>query len=255
MQLPNIVVVASAYGADHVIKHGHAAIVPLAAAAGANGIEIRRELFHDPLCHGVDALQALAATIRSHQLYAVYSAPAPLFLEDGRLNLAELGDLLLEAASLNSPFLKLQLGHYPGHLDVHALRAALATTKVALLVENGQMQPGGRIAHFASFFALCSAAHIAVGMTFDIGNWLWAGEDPLQAAQQLATHVHYIHCKGVQGEGMRRFAAAPDAETLDYWRSCLAAFPTATPRGIEYPLPDAGVGRSARQHVDQLRAA
>ncbi|PUA18614.1 sugar phosphate isomerase/epimerase [Glaciimonas sp. PCH181] len=253
MPSPHIVVVASAYGADNVIKHGHAEIVPMAAAAGADGIEIRRELFHDPLCTTDAALRALATLICEHNLHAVYSAPASLFLENGQLNLAELGALLREAEALNARSLKLQFVDYSGDFDVADLRAVLATTKVALLVENGQLPTGGRIADFAHFFARCNAADVAVSMTFDIGNWRWTGEDPLQAAQQLASYVDYIHFKGVQGEGVRRFAAVPDAETLAYWNACLDVLPNEVPRGIEYPLPKGGMVAVARQHVLQLR--
>ncbi|MDY7546159.1 TIM barrel protein [Glaciimonas sp. CA11.2] len=254
MPLPKIVIVASSFGIESVIKQGHATLVPLAVAAGADGIEIRRELFHDAVCHSVDALQALAKTLNSQQLLAVYSAPTPLFLDDGALNLDALSDLLREAEALNASSLKLQLGHFAGDVDVSALRATLAASNVALLVENGQLQTGGRIADFTNFFAICSMAKLPVGMTFDIGNWIWAGEDPLRAAQQLTPYVHYIHCKGVEGEGMRRFAAAPNEDTLAYWRKCLAVLPKTVPRGIEYPLPDQGIGPAAKQHVAQLRS-
>ena len=250
---PNIVVVASAYGADNVIKHGHAAIAPMAAAAGADGIEVRRELFHDPFCSTVAALQALAMTIREHNLDAVYSAPASLFLANGQLSLTELDALLREAEALNAHSLKLQFVDYSGDVDVDGLRTVLATSKVALLLENGQLPTGGRIADFADFFTRCNAENVAVGMTFDIGNWRWTGEDALQAAHQLAPYVNYIHFKGVQGEGARRFAAAPDAETLAYWEACLEVLPNAVPRGIEYPLPKGGMIAIARQHVLQLR--
>ena len=253
MPLPKIVIVASSFGVESVIKQGHGTLVPLAVAAGADGIEIRRELFHDSVCHSVDALQALAKALHSQQLYSVYSAPVALFLDDGALNLDGLSGLLREAEAVNASSLKLQLGHFVGDFDASALRAILATSEVALLVENGQLQAGGRIADFTDFFAICSVAKLPVGMTFDIGNWIWTGEDPFLAAQQLTSYVHYIHCKGVEGEGMRRFAAAPNDDTLDYWRKCLAVLPKTVPRGIEYPLPDCGIGPAAVQHVAQLR--
>ncbi|QRX84163.1 sugar phosphate isomerase/epimerase [Glaciimonas sp. PAMC28666] len=255
MSLPKIVIVASSYGADVVIKQGHSALVPLVAAAGADALEVRRELMHDPLSYSIEALQALSRLLDDQHLSAVYSAPEPLFLEDGALNLVALSALLREAEALGAWSLKLQLGHYAGSCDVHALRAALASSNVALVVENGQLPTGGCIVEFSDFFAICRAENLPVGMTFDIGNWVWAGQDPLQAAQQLAPYVQYIHLKGVAGVGARRFAAAPNAETLAYWHSCLAILPASVPRGIEYPLPEAGIGPDARQHVLQLRTA
>jgi len=254
LPLPNIVVVASAYGVDQIIKRGHATILPLTAAAGADGIEIRRELFHDPVQHGAAALGILAGALKSQQLYAVYSAPTSLFLDDGQLNLTELVALLSEAEALSAVSLKLQLGRYLGELDVEALRAVLSQSKMKLLIENGQLEVGGKIADFAAFFALCQGADLPVGMTFDVGNWLWAGEDPLQAAQRLAPHVHYIHFKAVRGQGMQRLASAPDETALAYWRTCLSVLPSTVARGIEYPFPDGGIGPIAAEHVAQLRA-
>jgi sugar phosphate isomerase/epimerase len=144
--------------------------------------------------------------------------------------------------------------HYAGRVDVQLLQKALADSPVTLLVENGQQESGSRIAEFASFFSACKAyaPAIPVAMTFDIGNWSWAGENAIEAAAALASHVRYIHCKGVQGEGMRRFAVAPDEGSID-WHTCLSKLPGHVPRAIEYPLPAGAAAQAA--HVDCLRSA
>ena len=249
-----ILVVASAYGVDFVQKQGHAAVLPLAAGAGADGLEVRREL-----CLGSDAdiaqqLAALKDAMRKHGLQAVYSAPESLFRQNGDLDLALLAARLQEATILGAATLKLQMHDYAGNVDAAALQHALSRSPITLLLENGQQKTGSRISEFSSFFSIC-AAHspaIPIAMTFDIGNWSWAGEDAVAAAQALASHVRYIHCKDVQGNGMRRFAVAPGAGSVD-WRACLALLPGDAPRAIEYPLPADPAAQM--RHAQQLRSA
>lgn len=250
----DIVIVASAYGVDFVQKRGHAALIPLAAGAGADGLEIRRELFLCAEEQIAPELAALRQLFETHGLRAVYSAPESLFRQDGNLDLPVLSSRLREAETLGATILKLQMHHYAGHVDAGLLQQALANSSVALLLENGQQKTGSRIAEFLSFFSICKACSpaVQVAMTFDMGNWNWAGEDAVAAAAALAPHVRYIHCKGVRGEGARRFAVAPDAGSAD-WRACLAGLPNQVPRAIEYPLP-ADAAEQA-QHVQRLRKA
>jgi hypothetical protein len=63
-----IIVVTAAYGNDHVKSlGGQAAVLPFIADAGADGVEIRRELFS---AEELNALPALAAAIERHGLLA-----------------------------------------------------------------------------------------------------------------------------------------------------------------------------------------
>jgi sugar phosphate isomerase/epimerase len=94
----------------------------------------------------------------------------------------------------------------------------------------------------------------ALTMTFDTGNWLWAGENPLDAAQRLARHVRYVHCKAVQGEGARRFAVAPAADDANF-AALLALLPRDVPRGIEFPFDPAALEADAAARVAWLATA
>ena len=111
-----IMVVTAAYGADQVRQAGgQRAMLPVIAGAGADGVEIRRELFsNDELM----ALPALGESIELLGLLACYSAPAPLFMPDGTLN-TDLPRYLSEASALNALWLKVSLGNgAAGHADV-----------------------------------------------------------------------------------------------------------------------------------------
>src|SRR5690606_41828551 len=85
-----IMVVTAAYGADQVRQAGgQRAILPVIAGAGADGVEIRRELFsNDELM----ALPALGESMELLGLLACDSGPAPLCMPDGTVNTGLRGD-------------------------------------------------------------------------------------------------------------------------------------------------------------------
>ena len=104
-----IIVVTAAYGHDCIKElGGQSAVLPFIAGSGADGVEIRRELFS---ADELKQLPALAATIERHNLLACYSAPEALFEANGALN-PRLPALLREAQTLNALWLKLSLGHF-----------------------------------------------------------------------------------------------------------------------------------------------
>jgi sugar phosphate isomerase/epimerase len=234
-----VVIVASAFGADAIRRDGHAAWADAAARAGAHGFEVRRELFASDDDTRRDALARLGQRIRSCGLWTVYSTPAMLFADDGRLDRAALGQAIAEAGALNARIVKLQLGGTAEGVATDAatldhLMSAAGASDARLVVENGQAMAGGTIRAFDTLFAALPPAS-GIAMTFDTGNWRWTDEDPADAARRLAPQVGYIHCKAVMGEGTRRFAAAPaDGDTR--FAALLAQLPADAPRGIEYPF-------------------
>jgi sugar phosphate isomerase/epimerase len=91
-------------------------------------------------------------------------------------------------------------------------------------------------------------------MTFDMGNWHWTGECPLEAARALAARVAYVHCKGVQRQP-RKWVAVPLADSAAPWRTVLRSMPPDVPWAIEYPLAGDDLLAMTRAGIDQLRAA
>jgi sugar phosphate isomerase/epimerase len=255
-----VVIVASAFGADAIRRDGHAAWAAVAARAGADGFEVRRELFADDADSQPDALAQLGARIRAHGLWAVHSTPATLFRDDGALDLDSLRLAIDEAAAMDARIVKLQLGGTergvatdPATLD--RLMSAIAASKARVVVENGQLKAGGTIGAFDALFAALPERS-GRAMTFDTGNWHWAEQDPLDAAQRLAPHVAYVHCKAVMGEGARRFAAAP-ANGDARFATLLAQLPGDVPRGIEYPFipgADGSLDADAARQVARIAA-
>ncbi|CAM2192963.1 Sugar phosphate isomerase/epimerase [Paraburkholderia kururiensis] len=278
--MTEVVIVASAFGADAVRRDGHRAWIATAAAAGASGFEVRRELIVDEAGVQPAALRELGAAIREAGMWPVWSTPAALYRANGAaqdvangatdsttkstINSAPAGTLdatalsraLDEAAALGARFVKLQLGAFAGETHAASIAACLRGRDTRLVVENGQLKEGGMAAQFVAFFeALEAQGHGRLaGMTFDIGNWQWTGVAPAAAAQKLAPHVEYIHCKAVAGEGARRFAVAPSADD-PVLAAVLPLLPRHAPRGIEFPFHAGRVAEDAVRYVEWLAAA
>ncbi|KUY54152.1 TIM barrel protein [Burkholderia sp. RF2-non_BP3] len=254
--MADIVIVASAFGMDRVRQEGHRAFIATAAASGATGFEVRRELFPSDDDATPGALAELGAALTAHGLWSVYSTPATLYTETGALDADALRDTLVEADALGARFVKFQLGGFAGDAHASGIVALSRGARARVVVENGQLPVGGALAQFSGLFAALTDAGVpdALGMTFDIGNWQWPGEAPLACAHALAPHVEYIHCKAVEGEGARRFAVAPaPGDTLV--TGVLAALPKAAPRGIEFPFDAADLAGDAGRRVAWLAAA
>lgn len=243
-----IMVVTAAYGADQVRQAGgQRAILPVIAGAGADGVEIRRELFsNDELM----ALPALGESIELLGLLACYSAPAPLFMPDGTLN-TDLPRYLSEASALNALWLKVSLGHFSDKQPLEALRALLDESGMTLVVENDQTDCG-QLAPMQRFKAACRVHQLPITLTFDMGNWLWVGDSPEEAARHLAPAVSYIHVKAAEPHH-EKFRAVPPDQAAERWLALLDNLPADAPRGIEFPLTGHDLTAVTRRYVNLLR--
>ncbi|HCB1754998.1 TPA: sugar phosphate isomerase/epimerase [Klebsiella oxytoca] len=243
-----IIVVTAAYGNDHVkALGGQSAVLPFIAGSGADGVEIRRELFTPD---ELSRLAELAADIERRGLLVCYSAPEALFAADGTLN-PRLSDFLLEAQTLNALWLKLSLGHFSHHDDLEALREILQESGMALVVENDQTDCG-QLAPMQRFKAACRVNQLPITLTFDMGNWLWVGDSPEEAARHLAPAVSYIHVKAAEPHHSQ-FRAVPPDEASARWLALLNNLPADAPRGIEFPLTGHDLTAVTRRYVKLLR--
>lgn len=239
-----VMVVTSAYGRQQVReKGGQQALLPVISAAGADGVEIRRELFD---ADELTRLSELGAAIAAQRLDAFYSVPEALLMTDGTLN-PNMAQRLDEARQLGAQLIKFAVGHFLPGVSERALQAVPCDPQLALVVENDQTSDGS----LAAIESVPLPAGIS-GLTFDIGNWLWLGEDPQKAARQLADRVRYIHIKAVQRHQQALHTVALD-DSDGSWRTVLSQLPADIPRGIEFPLEGDDLVAVTRRYVDLLR--
>jgi sugar phosphate isomerase/epimerase len=251
MTTPKVLISLSSFGAADVRRHGQLWFVRLSHAAGADGVEVRGELLTDPEAE----LPALANAVRELSLSVVYSSPEGLWATNGALDLAALDRALLAARRLGAPRLKMSIGGF-GPESVSSwsmLKERLHASGVELVIENDQTASAGTLGALQDFFSAANDFGLFFGMTFDMGNWHWTGECPLQAAAALAPQVRYVHCKGVQRQP-HRWIATPLADSSAPWRTVLRALPADVPWAIEYPLAGDDLLDVTRREITALRA-
>lgn len=240
----------TSFGAYEVRRHGQGWFIELCREAGADGVEIRGELLQG---HATE-LNELAHIVRDTGLDCVYSSPEMLWDDLGALSLASLERGLARAQALNAPVLKMSIGGFSAvSKDSFAsLSQKLESSGVQLLIENDQTVSAGSLHAMQAFFEQADQAGLSLGMTFDMGNWHWVGECPVQASAMFGSRVQYVHCKGVQRQP-NRWVAVPLAESAAPWRSIFRAMPQDAPRAIEYPLMGEDLLAVTRAEIDQLR--
>jgi sugar phosphate isomerase/epimerase len=237
----------SSFGADLVRQRGQAAFISLLADSNVSRIELREELFTH------EDFPSLAREIQSKGLQCLYSAPLELWLADSSQFNPELETTLQRARACGARWLKVSLGHFTPACDFQALIQCLARHEVQLLVENDQTAQGGKIAPLHAFFTQVQERGLNIGMTFDVGNWEWQGQDVFDAAHTLGPFVQYVHFKAVMRNASGKLIAIPPAEAdLPVWCQLLAYMPDAVPRAVEYPLQGEDLLAVTRQQVDIL---
>ena len=248
---PPLLISLTAFGAAEVRRHGQLWFTRLSHEAGADGIEVRSELLVD----ASSELPALAEVIRNTGMQVVYSSAAGLWTAGGALDMTALQQALQAAKTLGAPRLKMAIGGFgaASHASLIVLRDSLQTAKIELVIENDQTPTAGTLPALQDFFDAANDQGFFLGMTFDMGNWHWTGECPLQAAAAMAPQVRYVHCKGVQ-RLQHRWVAVPLAESSAPWRAVLRALPADMPWAIEYPLTGDDLLAVTRQEIDQLRS-
>lgn len=249
-----VMISLSSFGAAEVRRHGQGWFSHLCADAGADGVEVRGEL----LVSADAELDAIGQTLARAGLAGVYSSHQGLWAADGSMDMQALNSGLSRAQRLGTRRLKMSIGGYTA-ASAHtfeALHQRVQAAKIDLVIENDQTTRAGSLAALVRFFGEADQAlPLAgpLGMTFDIGNWHWQGECPLQAASLLAARVTYVHCKGVQRQP-HQWVAVPIAESAAPWRAVVNTLPTNVPWAIEYPLVGDDLAAVTRTHIEQLRA-
>lgn len=240
----------SSFGAAEVRRHGQLWFTRLSQEAGADGVEVRGELLVD----AARELPEIARAVAQWGAKVVYSSPEPLWNAEGALDFAAVRRAVDAAKLLGAPRLKMSIGDFRGAAQGGFRRLAETVAGLDLVIENDQTASAGTVDALQAFFRAADQAGTPLPMTFDMGNWHWTGEDPLDAARALSARVGYVHCKGVQRQP-RRWVAVPIADSAAPWRALLRAMPRALPWAIEYPLVGDDLLETTRTEIRQLREA
>ena len=249
-EAPPILISLTSFGAAEVKRHGQRCFAELAREAGADGVEVRGELL------GRTGLAAELAGLREAGNVAVYSEPEGLWTAAGALDTGALRRALDISAQLGAGRFKMSIGGFGAGsvASLGELKSILAGVACELVIENDQTPAAGTLGALQKFFAAADAASLRLPMTFDLGNWHYLGECPLQAAAAFGGRVAYVHTKGVQRRP-DKWVAVPLAESAAPWRAVLRGLPADVPWAIEYPLAGDDLVAVTRCEVELLRAA
>ncbi len=246
----NIIVVTAAYGQQNVRNAGgQRALLPIIAQAGADGVEIRRELLS---AHELTQLPELAENIKKHQLDTYYSVPEYLFIAPGMVN-PQLSLFQDEAQQLNATAIKFSLGAGAGDLSLETLSQIFRQSPVPILIENDQTD-GGKLSPMLNYFSQYQNIPGIKGMTFDMANWLWVDESPIKAIAALSTYVSYCHVKAAT-QYLGQWRAIELAQAGNEWREIVKQLPAGVPLGIEFPLEGSDLAAVTHDYVELLRHA
>ncbi|WP_240538482.1 sugar phosphate isomerase/epimerase [Rhodoferax sp. PAMC 29310] len=245
-----VLISLSSFGAAEVRRHGQLWFSQLSFDAGADGVEVRSELIVDEL-HELAAIRQLAC---EEQKALVYSCALPLWDPIGELDSNALNRAIQATLTLGATRLKMSIGGFKpsSRSTLDTVHAMLKGLPFDVVIENDHTVAAGSLPALQHFFVASRASPFKPGMTFDVGNWHWAGECPLLAAQSLSCYVAYIHCKGVQ-RLPRQWVAVPLSDSSAPWRAVLRALPQGTPWAIEYPLIGDDLLQVTRDEIAQLR--
>ncbi len=194
---------------DQALRSGmsQADLAAEAAALGCQGVEIRqywRTLAVD--------LPAAAAALASQKLAAAYACNEGLLAdspESTRAMLAAVGEDLTAAANLGAKLLRLNLAAGPfarafidaawWRREIAGLLRRAAVLGIPLAVENGPDPLKSDILLLAHLLGSIDSPWLR--LTFDTGNWLYAGVSPEAALDALGHHVGYVHLKDIVESG------------------------------------------------------
>lgn len=195
---------------------------------GLKNIEIRREFLSDSR----EELSEISELAKKNNVTLYYSIPDTLY-KKFKLDTKNLTKYLEESKLLGSKTIKLSVGSYSGYNNGDDLFIkGLLKSGIKLYVENDQTLENGSVKKIKKFLDDCKTNNNDVKATFDVGNWLWVGEDPKECAEILKEYIDYVHFKDVEIVN-GKYQAAKLGEGIIDWKYFRDLFKNKTV-GLEY---------------------
>lgn len=201
---------------------------------GGTIAEVRREFLKK------EQIEAIARRGSALGMTIYYSVPEPLLLEQ-KVNDEMFQEVMKEAKELNAKCVKFSLGDFRGVSDeeVKKLSDFVEKSGQNVLIENGPKGPEGDAGLLEAFFEKQDEIGGTVGLTFDTGNFVAAGFDPLAEAKKLAGKTRWIHLKDAKEKDGQIIHPMLGEGDIDF-KVLLPLFGTEVPAAIEYPCEGYG---------------
>lgn len=167
-----------------------AELLPKIKEVGVNIVEIRREYIKDfktELLILKEKSKALGMTL-------FYSVNDEVIIKN-KVN-PMLQKYINELKEMGGVAVKFNVGNfinYQGDLSKD-LRPLLDETYV-FTVENNQLLTHSNLKNINNFMCQIKEHKLPISFVFDLANWYWVNEDPIQAAKFLDNQTRYVHLK------------------------------------------------------------
>lgn len=196
---------------------------------GHKDIEIRREFIND---FDVE-IKEIANLAKENNVNLYYSIPDTLY-KNGSIDKTNLDKYMNEVKVLGSKTIKLAVGNYKSfNSGDDSYLNEIINSGVKLYVENDQTNESGTVEKIKKFLDDSKTYNVGVKATFDVGNWIWVGEDPKKNADILDEYIDYVHFKDVKiVDG--KYQASTLGEGIIDWKYFKNKFKNIQ-LGIEYP--------------------
>jgi len=201
------------------------------ASLGVKKVEVRREWIKDLTAE----LPLMCSKAEELGMEVYYSIPAALF-KKGKLDSDSLQKVLREGQILGATRVKFAVGEFDDAAEdeLLALKMILSRYSVLVTVEGDQSLLNGRVEPILALVKACRLKNIPIYATFDVGNFVFVGQEPRYNAVKLSPYVRYIHLKDVEMTSQGPQVCSLDAGHIN-WRAILSLLPKDVPMGIEFP--------------------
>ena len=195
---------------------------------GINGIEIRREYIKDFKTE----LGIIKEKSKLYNMNIFYSVPECMYKEN-KLLVKDIEKYFKESCEMNCHNIKFVIGEFNevNKQDIEIINKLSKEYKVKVTVENDQTSLNGKLETVNKFLWQVKELKGDITFTFDIGNWLFQDEDPLENADLLKSFVTYIHVKDI---GIGKDNVLLNDGIID-WKKALDKLPKDVPIALEYP--------------------
>jgi sugar phosphate isomerase/epimerase len=159
---------------------------------GIKNVEVRREFIKDFNKEILD----IKGKANRYNINLFYSVPECLFVEN-KLRKKEIECYFNEAYNMSCHNVKMNIGEISELLveDVKVIDELCNKYFIKLTVENDQTAENGRVEKIYNFLKQDRELGGDITFTFDVGNWIFQGEDPVKNSELLKDFVTYVHLK------------------------------------------------------------
>ncbi|MBG9983615.1 TIM barrel protein [Aerococcaceae bacterium DSM 111022] len=194
------------------------------------GIEYRLELFNpDKMLEEIDEyLEIQEKTGWKHYL----SVPEDFIIEDG-INPAFESFVKL-TKKLNCDNVKLTIGNHEviADLNFESVKSLLDEANITLTLENDQSETTGFAGTVKNVLNTLHNKGLAVGHTFDIGNWYISGESIDKAYDLLKNEISFLHIKNIHEDHTTSLFTDGVADAPKYFGGYPAVIEYAMPKEV-----------------------